>query len=97
MATNHAETMQQVQEDKEVLIQQNSQLKQALSDSMAANEQLKSQVESFHGKLVNCEAQLEKERLTIAKMKACQGDFSQLEQELNEARAHNSQISSRVE
>ena len=56
MAASHAQTMQQVQEDKETLIQQNSQLKQALSDSMAANEQLKSQVESFHGKLVNCEA-----------------------------------------
>ena len=39
-----------------VLIQQNAQLKKALSDSLNANEQLKSQVESFHGKMVNVEA-----------------------------------------
>ena len=48
--------MEQVHQDKEVLIQQNAQLKKALSDSLNANEQLKSQVESFHGKMVNVEA-----------------------------------------
>lgn len=64
---------------------------------MNGNEQLKSQVESFHGKLINVEAQLESERKQIAKMKACQGDFGQLEDELRDARAHNSEISAKVE
>lgn len=64
---------------------------------MNGNEQLKSQVESFHGKLINVEAQLESERKQIAKMKACQGDFGQLEDELGDARAHNSEISAKVE
>ena len=51
MAREHLEMIEKVNHDKEVLIKQNAQLKQAAADALTQNEQLKSQVESFHGKL----------------------------------------------
>ena len=55
MCKDHATDIEQVNEDKEILIQQNSQLKKAASDALAQNEQLKSQVESFHCHLQTAE------------------------------------------
>lgn len=70
MSVKHAEMVSAVNADKDILIQQNSQLKKALSDATATNETLKSQVESFHGKLLTAEALLDAERRKVETIRA---------------------------
>lgn len=89
--------MSAVNADKDVLIQQNSQLKKALSDASANNEVLKSQVESFHGKLLTTEALLDAERRKIESIKATQGDFTQLEEELSQIKQSRRKMSQQID
>lgn len=96
-SVKHAEMMNAVNADKEILIQQNSQLKKALSEAQASNEMLKSQVESFHGKLLTAEALLDAERRKVESIRASQGDFSELEEELKQMKAARRKISQQID
>ena len=89
--------MNAVNADKDILIQQNSQLKKALSEAQASNEMLKSQVESFHGKLLTAEAMLDAERRKVESIRASQGDFSELEEELKLMKAARRKISQQID
>ena len=96
-SVKHAEMMNAVNADKDILIQQNSQLKKALSEAQASNEMLKSQVESFHGKLLTAEAMLDAERRKVESIRASQGDFSELEEELKQMKAARRKISQQID
>ena len=96
-SVKHAEMMNAVNTDKDILIQQNSQLKKALSEAQASNEMLKSQVESFHGKLLTAEAMLDAERRKVESIRASQGDFSELEEELKQMKAARRKISQQID
>lgn len=96
-SVKHAEMINAVNTDKDILIQQNSQLKKALSEAQASNEMLKSQVESFHGKLLTAEAMLDAERRKVESIKASQGDFSELEEELKQIKAARRKISQQID
>ena len=96
-SVKHAEMMNAVNADKDILIQQNSQLKKALSEAQASNEMLKSQVESFHGKLLTAEAMLDAERRKVESIRASQGDFSELEEELKLMKVARRKISQQID
>ena len=96
-SVKHAEMINAVNADKDILIQQNSQLKKALSEAQASNEMLKSQVESFHGKLLTAEAMLDAERRKVESIRASQGDFSELEEELKQMKAARRKISQQID
>jgi len=96
-AGKHAEMISAVNSDKEILIQQNAQLKKALSEAQANNEVLKSQVESFHGKLLTAEAMLDAERRKVESIRATQGDFTELEEELKAIKASRRKLSQQID
>jgi hypothetical protein len=50
-------------------------------------------VESFHGKLLTAEAMLDAERRKVESIRASQGDFTELEEELKMMKAARRKIS----
>ena len=82
MCREHAETIAEVNQDKEMLIQQNSQLKTAATEQLTQNEQLKSQVESFHGYLQTAEANLASEQAKMAAYCHTEQTYTKIQDEL---------------
>ena len=97
MAAKHVEVVAAINSDKDILIQQNSQLKKQVSEALAYNEVLKSQVESFHGKLQTAEAMLESEWCKVDFIRASQSDFSEMEEELKTVKANRKKLSQQID
>ena len=82
MATEHSDLVRQLNDEKELLISQNCELKKEVAQTKFDQDMLKSQVEGYHAKMQTLQAELQKEQKHVARIKACSGDLTKLEEEL---------------
>lgn len=97
MTQARLETVKVVNEEKEILVGQNLDLKKEISALKLEGELMKTQVERFHIQVQTLESELEAERRLIAKMKACSGDLFRLEEEISFLKGRNEEMARQVE
>ena len=64
------------------MISQNCELKKEVAQNKFDQDMLKTQVEGYHAKMQTMQAELQKEQKHVARIKACAGDLTKLEEEL---------------
>ena len=97
LATDNSAMVKQINGEKELLINQNCELKKELAKSKLDQELLKSQVEGYHTEMQTLRAELQTEKKHLARIKACSSDILKLEEELQFSRQHNKQMQEKVD